>query len=469
MQKGETKKTASKRIVFILIGLFYFLLFIFPNLKGAQNADMLAVFEIDEYAQYPHLIRMLSSGDSIYQTIRNFTIYLHYFYGYPFYFFSAIVVLPVRLFFGAEWTTMTPVVIALLRQVISVLPMIGVVSLLVYFQTRYKTFLHSVALFLFLLVLPPVIKNNLWWHPDSLAFLFVALTFYFLDSDQQNFGRFFFFAAASCGLAIGTKHMGEFFVLAIPIYLLWGVVRRKINWQKAVLLAVGFVVVMFAFVIISNPLLLLPQERSEIIAVQKQQFFETTQGSLVANASFNLDSVRQNLGQLWFIALALMGMGLGIYRKKTRLRTVLILCWLLPLSYVIFFASPQRAHYYLNLGLPLYLCLDNFFNQKSDAIRNTGKKIDYRKLMQWGVGLLILIQFVIFLRTDIFVYRGGLFREENSQALQFYDRLELEVFSQLFDDAEDTLLVYRDWKIYCPPETGRQVVMNWGFATEGYI
>ncbi|MCD4753454.1 MAG: hypothetical protein K8R40_10315, partial [Anaerolineaceae bacterium] len=76
MQKGETKKIAGKRIFFILTGLLYFSLFIFPNLKGAQNADMLAVFEIDEYAQYPHLIRMLSPGDSIYQTIRNFTIYL---------------------------------------------------------------------------------------------------------------------------------------------------------------------------------------------------------------------------------------------------------------------------------------------------------------------------------------------------------------------------------------------------------
>ncbi|MCD4754006.1 MAG: hypothetical protein K8R40_13130, partial [Anaerolineaceae bacterium] len=267
----------------------------------------------------------------------------------------------------------------------------------------------------------------------------------------------------------GTKHMGEFFVLAIPIYLLWGVVKRKIDWQKAVLLAMAFVVVMLAFVVISNPLLLLPQERNEIIAVQKQQFFETTQGSLVANASFDLDSVRQNLGQLWFIALALIGMGLGIYREETRLRTVLILSWLLPLSYVILFASPQRAHYYINLGLPLYLCLDNFFNQKEDRIRITDRKFEYRKLAQWGVGLLILIQFVIFLRTDISVYRGGLNREENSQALQFYDRLESEVFSQLSDDAEDTLLVYRDWKIYCPPETGRQVVMNWGFATEEYI
>jgi hypothetical protein len=455
--------------ILLFIGVVYSSIFIFPNMQGAKNPEMLAIFEIDEYAQFPHLARMLTPGDSLYQTIRNFTVYLHYFYGYPFYFFSAVVVLPIRLIFGADWVIMTPVIVGVLRQLISVLPMIAAVALLVAYQTRNQPRWHSIALFLFLLALPSLVRNNLWWHPDSLAFLFVALTFFFLDRDQLSFGKFFFFAAVSCGLAIGTKHMGEFFVLAIPVYLIWGVVKRKINWQKSLMLAFLFVVVMFAALVVSNPLLLLLQERAEIIAVQKRQFFETTHGSLVANTAFNLDSLRHNLDQLWFIGIALIGMGIGLYREESRLRTALVLCWLLPLTYVIFFVSPQREHYFINLSLPLYLSLGNFFPPIPKNLQKTGQKSVLRQGFQWGMGVLVAVQFGLFLKADIYKYQEALYREARSDALQFNERLEKKIFGPIKDEMDDPLLVYRDWKIYLPSTSDRQVVMNWDFATEPYI
>ena len=73
-----------------------------------------------------------------------------------------------------------------------------------------------------LLSIPLVVTNDLWWHPDSLAVLSVVVTLLFLDLDKQRFGRYFFIAAAACGVAIGIKYEGVFFALAIPIYLLWG-------------------------------------------------------------------------------------------------------------------------------------------------------------------------------------------------------------------------------------------------------
>ena len=87
---SPTQKKILK-ILLVLSGV-YFVLFIFPNLTGAQDPNMLSIFEIDEYAQYPHAIAMLIPGPTLYQTIRNFLIYLHYFYGYPFYFFSALAI-----------------------------------------------------------------------------------------------------------------------------------------------------------------------------------------------------------------------------------------------------------------------------------------------------------------------------------------------------------------------------------------
>ena len=64
----------------VLLGVIYFCIMIPFNLTGAETPEMLEVFEVDEYAQYPHLMRMLTPGDGFYQTIRNFFIYLHYYY-----------------------------------------------------------------------------------------------------------------------------------------------------------------------------------------------------------------------------------------------------------------------------------------------------------------------------------------------------------------------------------------------------
>jgi len=52
------------------ISLLIFVLFIPVNLKGAQDVEMLRAFEIDEYALYPHVIHMLTPGESLYQTLR---------------------------------------------------------------------------------------------------------------------------------------------------------------------------------------------------------------------------------------------------------------------------------------------------------------------------------------------------------------------------------------------------------------
>lgn len=90
---GTQKKTLY---TLVFLGLIYFLIFIAPNLTGAKNEIMLSVFEQDEFAEYPFVLRMLTSDLTFYQAIRHFVIYLFYYYGYPFFFFSAVSILPIN-------------------------------------------------------------------------------------------------------------------------------------------------------------------------------------------------------------------------------------------------------------------------------------------------------------------------------------------------------------------------------------
>jgi hypothetical protein len=463
----------KKKTLWILLGLaaLYFVVFIFPNATGAKDANMLSIFEVDEYAQYPHAIHMLTPGENLVGSIRNFFIYLHYFYGYPFYFFSALVILPVRLIYGQDWTRMTTLIVTLLREMINVLPMLAAILLLVYTQTHFRSRLRSVVLFLVMLLAPAVVVNDLWWHPDSLVFLFVVLTLFFLDRDDLRFGRNFYLAAAACGLATGTKQLGLFFVLTIPVYLVWGVLEHRITWPKAARNGALFVVVMAAAVVASNPLLLLPQERAEIIATQKWQFAQTSTGILLTNSTpyFQWGSYpedfRVHYGELVFVLLALVGLGLGIARKETRRLNVLILAWAIPMLYTILAMATRRTHYFLPVMLPLFSSLVHLFPTRLPRLKERREALVQAGLRLAAVGL-ILAQGILFTVTDVGIYRTQLLREQTSPSTAFEHTIEEKVVPLL---PKRGVAVYRDWGVYFPERDGYRVELNWDLPTYTYL
>lgn len=472
------KRQRKVFIGLILAGLLYFTLFISPNLVGARDANMLALFEVDEYAQYPHVIRMLTLGDTFYQSVRNFAVYQHYFYGYPFYFFSALALLPVKLILGADWAAKTPILVATLRQSINVLPMLAAVLLLVWTQTRFRPAWKAAGLFLLLLIVPGVVVNDLWWHPDSLVFLFVTLTLFFLDRDDLRFGRNFLFAAAACGLAAGTKHLGLFYVLAIPLYLAWGLVAKRISWKRAGLLAVLFVAVMALALVISNPLLLLPQERAEIIAVQKLQVVQTGTGIFLANKASFLEKgrypedLRIHYGELGFIFLAFLALAIGLARRDRRRLNALILAWMIPLAVVIFTSGTRRTHYFIPLLMPLFSSLVNLFppdlsftTQAPEAGGEVGKRFVKPRMahiLALVAGIALAAQAGLFVRADVGIYRQYLSREDTSTSLLFTDRIDTAVLARLPNPPG---VVYRDWRIYFPALPGQRVEMDWSLAS----
>jgi hypothetical protein len=479
MQEKDSLKRDSivKTALFIGISVLYFLIFIAPNLKGAQNASMLAVFEIDEFAQYPHLIEMLTPGATFYQSLRNFLIYQHYFYGYPFYFISAVFALPEKFFLGGSWPINTPVIVASLRQLVNVAPMIVSIFLLVYMQTRLRPLWKSVGLFVFLLSLPAVIGNNLWWHPDSLQVLSGILVLFFLDRDDLRFGKNFLFSAAVCGVAAGIKYAGLFFFLVIPVYIVWGLIDKRISFRKAIFSGLEFVGIMVITLILTNPLLLLPQERAEVISNQLLQFQQTSLGILQTNPEpyFNWGSYpedfRIHYGEFGFILIALAALVYGILRpgegqSQRRRLLVLILAWIIPTAITINFSATRRTYYFLPVILPLFSCLAVLPFEK---IRNLFSQKPKSGWSSWGWLLLagvIVLQAILFIRTDVEKYRQALTREKTSTSIAFYKTLDSEFLPKI---RENKLVIYRDWHVYFPSQSDREVEMSWEMVSYDFI
>jgi hypothetical protein len=433
---------------------------------------MVSVFEPDEFVQYRPTLRMLTPGNTLKQTIREFIAYKHYFYGYPFFLYSAIVgLLPLKVTIGLggiQWNYLV------LRQMVSVLPMILAILLLVYLQTRNKSFIHSIPLLLFLLFIPAVVKNNTWWHPDSLVILFIALTFAFLDWDDFKFGKYFYLAAVSCGLAIGTKLIGLFFFLAIPFYILWGLKTGRIYARKALVSAFYFVTIMAVVFVLSNPFLLIPEERAFAFGVQKRQAQAMAFGWQVAYEKGPLawlPVIQEYYGALIFNLFTIFTLVLGALRGQRKLLNVLILFWFVPFSlYVLFTIVIRPSHFLLPAALPVYSSLvvafPIHFWGEIDRFSKTWTRRNITNLLLWMAGILIVGgQFINNLSWSLDHYRHMVNRETETPTVRFYSRVEDELSA--IDPTDKPLIVLRDVRIYVE-ENDRYVIATrtapWDYA-----
>ena len=363
----------QRRVLLVLvgIGLAYFAVFLYPNSYGARSETILLAASADEHVTYPYVIRILTPGKTFNETRANLFLYEDYHYGYPFYALSSLVVLPVRLIYGEAFTQHMQLNMLLLRQFISILPMILAAGILVYLQTRFESLWKSVALFVFLLTIRGVVRNHIWWwHPDALAVLFVVLTLFFLDRDHLRFGRHFFLAAFFCGLAIAIKLLGFFFFLTIPAYLLAGLVTRRIQVPRAALMALLFLLIMVGTMIFSNPFLFSDDQRARFLEIQAEKSEELDKGYE------HDDPIYYSKGPQWWVStlekwygapaflLFLFGsLVAGSFWGSRQFVNRLILTWVVPYSiYVLYFVAVKPDHYWLPVMLPLFSAAFNLLD-----------------------------------------------------------------------------------------------------------
>ncbi len=468
------KKKASVFLVLLFLGIGYFLLFGPPNAVGARDQNMISIFNADEFAQYPHVTRMMEPGKTLAQTLYRFFAYQHYYYGFPFYFFSSAAALfPLKLTTGLSYVNLN---MLFLRQVVSILPMVFALMLLVALQTNFDSYVKSISLFILLLSVPEVVANNLWWHPESLVFLFIILTFFFLQKDDLAFGRYFYLAAIACGLAIATKLIGLFFFLTIPAYLLLGWRKGRINLRYACVAALGFVLTIGITFVLSNPFLYWASERAQALKIQTRQADAMSTGFVLAygNSPWSwLNVITELYGLPAFLLLSLISLVIGILQGQKRILNLLILAWALPFTIYLFAAIVIRPkHFFLPILLPVFSSLPAFF-AFAWPTSFAGSTIDWVKRNSWrlllstvGIGV-IGWQFAYNLHYDTSLYQDALNREKDSSALQFYSALERDYLPKIVLDRQ--LIIYRDAQMYVADEPAYDVRFQWGTIDYDYV
>jgi hypothetical protein len=455
--------TSQRRCAALLIALsiLYAIFFVPPNLTGTDDVSMLAAFELDEFGQYKVLWRMTAGGDASRSGLSRFILYDHYYYGFPFFFVSALAFWPLKAaYIAADAPGLTQASMLVLRQ-LSPAFMLAAILALVFAWTRFRDPIRSVALFAFLVSIPAVVSNNLWWHPDSLATLFAVLTLVSLSEDRGRLGRWFTGAAVFCGLAAGTKLIGLWFFAAVGVHLLMQ--RSRLGWLELARHGARFVAVMALAIVASNPHLLIPSEAHktfEILSGQAElnasgwevQSDETGVGIWYARA------LSRGFGFWWFHAwmLAFCAVTIRFDREKRPL-AIAILAWVLPVSlYLMFDVAKTVERYFLPMLLPLMSCIASTAPWR--YLGEMGKPA-LRRAAAGAFAAVTLFQVSTFAIEDVRRYRLVLHREETSPSLIFTRNLESEVFSRWSPDAP--IRIFRDAAVYVRPLPRYEVHLRW--------
>jgi hypothetical protein len=344
------------------------------NFSGSDELSKIRILSsIDEFAQIHALEDMMQpSGKTFKRAIADYLLH-HQAYGYPFYFFSSLPVIPIKLLKLSRPTELQWIMLVLRQQVV----VFNILSclLLVYLWTGFRRLLPSIVLLLFLLSIPAVNKHNLLWHPDALSTLFIVLTLLCLIKDNFQFKKWFIYSAIACGLACSTKFMGPFLFLMVLTYL--GIVYLKEKNKILLFVKKGlfFAVISGAVFVISSPLIIFGYYQNIIGYLTMQSKMNNfgwgveLEKGLIPWYSAVIQPFYFNV---WIITGLLIVMAASIiYIKKSRNLNLLILAAIIPIFlYVIFIIANKNYFYLFPVMLLVGSATGNIFYLNSSILEN---------------------------------------------------------------------------------------------------
>ena len=452
----------NKLVVWILIviSVMIFALFCIPNSKASEDYSMLTIFEPDEGAIYTVVDRMTYPRGSFGESLNHFINYDFYHYGFPFFGLSSALAYPIR--WAGEFEN-TALLMLVLRQLVSVLPMIGALLLLVYMHDGFRTY-RSVVLYVLLWLIPASVRNSMWLHPDGLAFFLAVLVIYFLWKDKLSFKRYFYWAAAICGVLIATKLIGVFFFLTILMLLVWGIKDKTLTFKQAVNKGLRFILVMGIAFILANPFVFNFEALKTYAFTFYKETFEVSKGYALVypvGIKFAWPYMREAYGEAFFLLLALICSIASLKYRKDKLLPALTIAWFIPLTFTVFTVTHFKYQYWLPAAMVMLSNLVIIFPKP--PFRQP-RPLLQRILIPIAL-ILVILQTSLFIKQDIGIIIEQTNRAETSQALEF-NRLAKAKLTPL--DGQN-LRVYHDYRMYVPYYPGWLLTYSFDMLNDHFI
>jgi hypothetical protein len=448
-------------LVMPLIAVLYLIIMAPMSWSGASNDKMLAVFNLDEYAQYQDILYRVESW--------NLFEYREVQYGQLFVLISFVV---AEFFHGVSSFTgkwdITAASIFTLRELCIASYAVGCIALVkVFFDDCSE--IRKIIIYAVLLLVAGGFTLNNQWKPDQFVFLACMLGLLWISKSiaQPANRKALFFGVFFFGLAAGLKAYGWFAapLIVVATVLVYGVAYfREIKNILTVgaKLGLGFI----AGFLVGQPVMVWPPYAWEVF----NRLLISISNTTVANeqipiSKYLTDATIKNwyvnalhtyYGHWLFLCLVIFAVLAGFIFSKTRRSSYMtVLLWFVPLSIYIItqvrLTGEQR--YWAPICMPMIagaLCavLTTF-----DYLRNK-----YAKIAVIFCALAILIpQMLFFVREDVETWRKSVGREETAPSILFFNKIWRTWLSKL--PSGKSYIVFRDPYIYFPYISGMKVRM----------
>ena len=82
--------------IMVILNIVFFLAFIPSNKAASKDIAMVTIFEPDEGVPLPYVFNMIKPAPSLKDALIDFAFYKYYFYGFPYFAYSALLLLPLQ-------------------------------------------------------------------------------------------------------------------------------------------------------------------------------------------------------------------------------------------------------------------------------------------------------------------------------------------------------------------------------------
>ena len=278
----------------LLIILLFFSVMIWIDFSWSK-LSILEMKSIDEYAFHGSLLR-------VYEGLISFDlkkIFSHGFYSYgsTFFILNGLAAFPWLGETGSSFAIIVPRVITTIFMAASLFIMTKLV------EQFHNNIFEKILALLFVIAMPGIWVNAMWFHPDYMMTAFLMASMYMLFRSNEIGDRYYWLSVLFWGIAVAVKVQAITFA---PV-LIWSVlimIRNKSGSEQFVqILAASFVSIVIIFVIL-NPYVIHPKGANA--------WFQVFVSNIESNASnhgrvgeLSLEFKIKNAIELFYVPMAL--------------------------------------------------------------------------------------------------------------------------------------------------------------------
>jgi hypothetical protein len=348
----------------LLIILLFFSVMIWIDLSWSK-LSILEMKSIDEYAFHGSLLR-------VYEGLVSFDvkkIFSHGFYSYgsTFFIINGLAAFPWLEETGSSFAIITPRLITTLFMAVTLFIMTKLV------EQFHKNIFEKILALLFVIAMPGIWINAMWFHPDYMMTTFLMASMYMLFRSNKIGDGFYWLSVLFWGISVAVKVQAITFA---PV-LIWSVlimIRNKSGSEHFVqILAASFVSIVIIFIVL-NPYVIHPKGANA--------WFQVFISNIESNASnhgrvgeLSLEFKIKNAIELFYVPMVLFIMLLllsliAIYKewnsKQLRL-SGMAAAYILPNTlYLLIFVNKAWNHYYL----PIFIMAPLIFSFGINLLRD---------------------------------------------------------------------------------------------------